>query len=151
MTTAVDDHAMEWMNSMKASRREERVDLLFAYLHTHGQSSYDPSVTQLKHVLQTAHLAQQESHQPHLVVTSLLHDFGHLMIDEQDDRGDFLNEDCAYEASQPERSRCSSPRRLLPTYSGMSQPSGCFALWMRSITRGYRMHQNAALPFKAES
>ena len=57
MTTALADHAIEWMKSMQAGCREERVDLLFAYLNTHGQSSYDPSVTQLEHALQTAHLA----------------------------------------------------------------------------------------------
>ena len=84
MTTALADHAIGWMKSMQAGCREERVDLLFAYLNTHGQSSYDPSVTQLEHALQTAHLAQQESQQPHLVVASLLHDIGHLMIDEHD-------------------------------------------------------------------
>ena len=56
--TALADHAMEWMKSMQAGSREERVDLLFDYLNTHGQSSYDPSVTQLEHALQTAHLAQ---------------------------------------------------------------------------------------------
>ena len=98
MTTALADHAMEWMKSMQAGSREERVDLLFAYLNTHGQSSYDPSVTQLEHALQTAHLAQQESHQPHLVVASLLHDIGHLMIDEHDEQRDFLDQDCAHEA-----------------------------------------------------
>ena len=43
------------------------------------------------------------------------------------------------------------PTQLLPPYSGMSQPSGCCAPWMRRITRGYRMHRNAALPCKAES
>ena len=80
------DPAVKWMNSMQASSREERVDLLFAYLNTHGQSSYEPSVTQLEHALQTAHLAHQETQQPHLVVASLLHDIGHLMIDEHDDQ-----------------------------------------------------------------
>ena len=89
MTTALADHAMEWMKSMQAGSREERVDLLFDYLNTHGQSSYDPSVTQLEHALQTAHLAHQETQQPHLVVASLLHDIGHLMIDEHDDQNRF--------------------------------------------------------------
>ena len=96
--TALANHAIEWMKAMGEGSRDERVDRLFAYLHTHGQSSYDPSVTQLEHALQTAHLAQQESHQPHLVVASLLHDIGHLMIDEHDERGDFLDQDCAHEA-----------------------------------------------------
>ena len=151
MTTALADHAMEWMKSMQAGSREERVDLLFDYLNTHGQSSYDPSVTQLEHALQTARLAQQESQQPHLVVASLLHDIGHLMIDEHDERRDFLNQDCAHEAVAARALSVFSPRRSLPPYSAMSQPSGCCAPWMRRITRGYRMHRNAALPCKAES
>ena len=82
---------------MQAGSREERVDLLFAYLNTHGQSTYDPSVTQLAHSLQTAHQAKQESHQPDLVA-SLLHDIGYLMIDEHDERGDFLDQECGHEA-----------------------------------------------------
>ena len=149
--TALADHAMEWMKSMQAGSREERVGLLFDYLNTHGQSSYDPSVTQLEHALQTAHLAQQESQQPHLVVASLLHDIGHLMIDEHDEQRDFLDQDCAHEASQPEHSRCSTPRRLLPPYRGMSQPNGCCAPWMRRITRGYRTvsYTHLTLPTKA--
>ena len=149
--TALADHAIEWMKSMQAGSREERVDLLFAYLNTHGQSSYDPSVTQLEHALQTAHLAQQESQQPHLVVASLLHDIGHLMIDEHDERGISSIKTVPMRPWQPEHSRCSSPRRSLPPYSAMSQPNGCCAPWMRRITRGYRMHRNAALPCKAES
>ena len=87
--TALADHAMTWMNSMQTASRQARVDLLFDYLKSHGQSSYDPSVSQLEHALQTAHLAQQESQLPHLVVASLLHDIGHLMLDEHDERGDF--------------------------------------------------------------
>ena len=96
--TALADHAMTWMNSMQTASRQARVDLLFDYLKSHGQSSYDPSVSQLEHALQTAHLAQQESQLPHLVVASLLHDIGHLMLDEHDERGDFLHQDWAHEA-----------------------------------------------------
>ena len=96
--TALADHAMTWMNSMQTASRQARVDLLFDYLKSHGQSSYDPSVSQLEHALQTAHLAQQESQLPHLVVASLLHDIGHLMLDEHDERGDFLYQDWAHEA-----------------------------------------------------
>ena len=44
-------------------------------------------MTQLERALQTAPLTQQESHYPHLVVASLLHDIGYLMIDEHDERG----------------------------------------------------------------
>ena len=149
--TALANHAMEWMKSMQAGSREERVDLLFAYLNTHGHSSYDPSVTQLEHALQTAHLAQQESQQPHLVVASLLHDIGHLMIDEHDEQRDFLDQDCAHEAVAARALSVFFPTQVVAPYSGMSQPSGCCAPLMRRITRGYRMHRNAALPCKAEN
>ena len=68
MTTALANYAIEWMKSMQRSH-EERVDLLFAYLNTHGQSNYDPSVTQLEHACRQRIWPQITSP---LVVASLL-------------------------------------------------------------------------------
>ncbi|WP_083883823.1 HD domain-containing protein [Nocardia higoensis] len=72
-------------------------DALFAYLETTGQTMYDETVTQLEHGLQCAALAEAEGHGPKLQIAALLHDIGHLMLDEHDDRDDFLETDLRHE------------------------------------------------------
>lgn len=73
------------------------VDTLFAYLRRRGQSFYDESVTQLQHALQCARQAELAAAAPVQVAAALLHDFGHFLIDEHDERADFLTEDLLHE------------------------------------------------------
>ena len=92
--TALKDHAIAWLKEMEAAGRGGRVDALFAYLKAQGKDGDDPSVSPLEHALQTADLAQRESQQPHLVVASLLHDIGHLMLDQH---GESMDQDWGHE------------------------------------------------------
>ena len=63
-----------------------------------GDTLYDTSVTQLQHALQTAALAQSESGADADVCAALLHDIGHLALDEHMDAEDgFLEEDLEHE------------------------------------------------------
>lgn len=72
-------------------------DQLFEYLEEAGQTMYDETVTQLEHGLQCAALAHREGYGPELQVAALLHDIGHLVLDEHDDRDDFLETDQRHE------------------------------------------------------
>lgn len=74
------------------------VRLLFAFMREHGASYYDESVTQLEHALQTAALAKAEDGRDTLVVAALLHDIGHLLVDEHAGDGSFLNQDRSHES-----------------------------------------------------
>lgn len=76
---------------------EARADLLLEYLRTRGQSNYDESVTQLAHALQSAALARVEGGSDSLVVAALLHDIGHLLVNEHAASGDFLAHDLGHE------------------------------------------------------
>ncbi len=75
----------------------ERADLLLGYLAEHGQSFYDEDVRQLEHGLQAALLARNAGASSEEVVAGLFHDIGHLMVDEHDATGDFLEEDLCHE------------------------------------------------------
>ncbi|KAK3279808.1 hypothetical protein CYMTET_12328 [Cymbomonas tetramitiformis] len=64
----------------------------------YGGSLYDPSVTQIEHALQSAYLAEQEGKDADLIVAALLHDVGHVLMDEHAGNADFLKEDKVHEA-----------------------------------------------------
>lgn len=83
---------------LEESTPEEKVDLLFAYLRVKGRTHYDEQVTQLEHALQTAALAKAAGASSAEVTSALLHDLGHLLVDEHDGDSDFLAEDCNHEA-----------------------------------------------------
>jgi phosphonate degradation associated HDIG domain protein len=70
---------------------------LVDFLQTAGQTRYDESVTQLEHGLQCAHLAETAHHGPGAQVSALLHDIGHLLLDEHDGHSDFLDTDLRHE------------------------------------------------------
>lgn len=76
---------------------EDFCDALFGYLADAGQTMYDETVTQLEHGLQCAALAEQAGFDSRLQVAALLHDLGHLLLDEHDGHDDFLDEDLRHE------------------------------------------------------
>ena len=84
-------------NKLQNSDNNEFVDLLFDFIKEEGKTNYDESVTQSQHSLQTASLARTEDGRRHIVIASLLHDIGHLLIDENDSKNDFLKKDLNHE------------------------------------------------------
>ncbi|MBX2881101.1 MAG: hypothetical protein KTR32_14250 [Granulosicoccus sp.] len=58
------------------------VTALFDWLEQRGRTRYDQAVTQLGHALQTANLAVSENARKHQITAALLHDIGHLIINE---------------------------------------------------------------------
>ncbi len=71
-------------NKLQDSDNDEFADLLFDFIKEEGKTAYDESVSQLQHALQTASLARTEDGRRHIVIASLLHDIGHLFIEEND-------------------------------------------------------------------
>lgn len=72
-------------------------DQLLAYLTEAGHTQYDETVTQLEHGLQAAALAEADGHGPTACVAALLHDIGHLILNEHDAQGGFLSRDLHHE------------------------------------------------------
>jgi len=70
---------------------------LFNWMKDEGQTKYDESVTQLDHSIQTAMLAKRYNANSSLVVASLLHDIGHLILNENESKIDFLYYDLNHE------------------------------------------------------
>ena len=62
-----------------------------------GPSRYDEAVTQLEHGLQAAYLANEAGADAAEITAALFHDIGHLLVNEFDGTGDFLNEDLEHE------------------------------------------------------
>ena len=73
------------------------MDLLFAYMERRGQTFYDEAVTQLEHALQCANQARLSGADAVGVTGALLHDFGHFLVDEENEQADFLTEDLCHE------------------------------------------------------
>ncbi len=73
------------------------VGRLFDFMQNQGQSHYDPSVTQLEHGLQCAALAEAQGVGASAVTGALFHDIGHLLVDEHDQRNNFLEQDLDHE------------------------------------------------------
>jgi phosphonate degradation associated HDIG domain protein len=78
---------------------EVLVARLFELMETRGQSRYDDAVTQVEHAMQAAVLAAETQASDSLVVATLLHDVGHLLLDEHDGRPNFLAIDRGHEAT----------------------------------------------------
>lgn len=76
---------------------DDAVEFLFNLYAARGETKYDESVTQNEHALQTAALAESEQAPVALVVAGLLHDVGHLIVDEHDGQEDFLKHDAHHE------------------------------------------------------
>jgi len=79
------------------SEKEKFVDDLFAWLSIAGATHYDEQVTQVQHALQTAERARQEHAAEPDIVAALLHDVGHLLVDEHQATDDFLGRDLQHE------------------------------------------------------
>ena len=65
---------------------------------TFGDTMYDPVVTQLEHALQSAAHAEKTGTTDALVTAALLHDVGHLLLDEHMGNDGFLDEDLVHGA-----------------------------------------------------
>ena len=82
---------------MNGATPQQKVDALFSYLEDKGQSFYDEVVTQLEHALQSAALAKQNNASTTLITSALLHDIGHLILDEHNADSAFLDIDLNHE------------------------------------------------------
>ena len=82
---------------MKNATADQKVSILFNYMEERGQSFYDEVVTQLEHALQCAALARQNDASPTLITGALLHDIGHIILDEHNADKTFLDIDLNHE------------------------------------------------------
>ncbi len=82
---------------MKGATAQQKVDALFNYMEKRGQSFYDEAVTQLEHALQCAALAKQNDASSTLITSALLHDIGHIILDEHNADVAFLDTDLNHE------------------------------------------------------
>lgn len=77
---------------------EQLVAALMDLFDERGGTHYDAGVTQREHALGSADLARQAGAPGALVVAALLHDIGHLLLDEHDAVQRFLATDLRHEA-----------------------------------------------------
>ena len=82
---------------MMGATAEQKVDKLFNYMEKRGQSFYDEVVTQLEHALQCAALARRNDASSTLITGALLHDIGHIILDEHNADKAFLDIDLSHE------------------------------------------------------
>ena len=74
-----------------------KVDVLFNYMESRGQTFYDEAVTQLEHALQCAAIAVKHNASTTQVTSALLHDIGHFVMDEHNADVSFLDMDLNHE------------------------------------------------------
>jgi len=72
-------------------------DKLLNWIKTEGQSKYDESVSQYEHAVQTAMIAKENNSNQFQIIAALLHDIGHLLLHENQDKEDFLKFDLNHE------------------------------------------------------
>ncbi len=82
---------------MRSGTAEQKIGTLFSYMEKRGQSFYDEVVTQLEHALQCAALAHRNDASPTLITGALLHDIGHIILDEHNADKAFLDTDLTHE------------------------------------------------------
>ena len=84
-------------NQMTGATAPQKINVLFDYIERRGQSFYDEVVTQLEHARQCANQAQIHGGSPTQITGALLHDIGHILLDEHNLESDFLDEDQNHE------------------------------------------------------
>ena len=89
--------AVVW-TERKFAGPEQLVGALTALFDERGGTHYDAGVTQREHALQSATLARRAGAPAALVVAALLHDIGHLLLDEHAADPGFLANDRRHEA-----------------------------------------------------
>ena len=77
--------------------KEKFIDDLTTWFSTVGKSNYDDQVTQLEHAIQSAVIANSQLENPCFTTSALLHDIGHLLLDEHSKHEDFLKSDLKHE------------------------------------------------------
>ena len=77
--------------------KEKFIDDLTTWFSTVGKSNYDDQVTQLEHAIQSAVIASSQLENPYFTTSALLHDIGHLLLDEHSKHEDFLESDLKHE------------------------------------------------------
>lgn len=80
-----------------AGQHERFVDELVQWMAAAGSTHYDESVTQFEHAVQSANLAAARGGSKALIAAAFLHDVGHLLVNEHDGHGDFLDRDMQHE------------------------------------------------------
>jgi phosphonate degradation associated HDIG domain protein len=75
----------------------EVADHVLSLFAERGDSYYDEVVTQTQHAAQSAALADAENAGAAMTVAALLHDIGHLVVDEHNDHDDFLHDNEKHE------------------------------------------------------
>ena len=75
----------------------EIADAVIGLITDRGQTRYDESVTQLEHAVQCGGHALDAGAADAVVLASFLHDIGHLLLNEHDENGDFLDTDLHHE------------------------------------------------------
>ncbi|MEM9042837.1 MAG: HD domain-containing protein [Actinomycetota bacterium] len=75
----------------------EIADAVIGLIRDRGQSRYDEAVTQLEHAVQCGGHALDAGADDAVVLASFLHDIGHLLLNEHDENGDFLDTDLHHE------------------------------------------------------
>jgi len=58
---------------------EEIID----HINKHGEEQYGENITQKEHALQSALLAKKDGNEDEVVIAALLHDIGHLIVDDE--------------------------------------------------------------------
>ena len=66
------------MNSLKSP-----VDHLIQLYEKYGRTKYTEVVTQESHAVQAAYLAEKAGEEKEVILSALLHDLGHLLLQEQ--------------------------------------------------------------------
>ena len=97
MSDPLSSRAIRLQSELRKASPQSFADRLLEFLQEKGGSRYDEAVTQLEHVLQAAWLARQAGANASLVVAALLHDLGHLLMDEFEGRSDFLSNDLLHD------------------------------------------------------
>jgi len=65
----------------------DAIDRIFYYYENFGDSDYiGEPVTQIEHMVQGAMLAEEEGKSPEIILTMFLHDIGHLLLENENEK-----------------------------------------------------------------
>ena len=86
-----------YFNKSNVIRRNNTVNHIIALYNMYGHHKIHPHITLKQHAIISANIAKSNNENDKFILSTFLHDIGHLIINEHDEMKDFLKKDLKHE------------------------------------------------------
>lgn len=90
-------YTTQFFNKNNVIKRNNTINSIIALYNMYGHYKIQSHITLKQHALQSADVAISKNENEKLILSTFLHDIGHLILNEHNEKDDFLNKDLKHE------------------------------------------------------